>query len=96
MNCINVIMNTNQTILGEERMSEPTLNEVLEAIQTLNHKVDQAIQAIHELRDDIKEGQDEIDFIHNQLRSQNKQIWRTERLYKELYKEVKSLKAAES
>jgi len=81
-------------------MSEPTLGDIVSLIQSLERKMDQRFdqleQAVHELKDDIKVHREEIDFLNDQMHAQNKKIWQTQKLYRELYKEVKSLKTSGS
>lgn len=83
-------------------MSEPTLRDIVSLIQSLERKMDQRFdqleQAIkelkddvHELKDDVKVNQEDIAYLRDRSEEQNKQIWKNQRLYTSLYKELKAL-----
>jgi len=81
----------NQFCQLEERLNKQFNQkfERLEEKMTSGFKLEQTVR---ELQND----REEIEFIYDQLHKQNKQIWKTQKLYKELAKEVKSLKASNS
>ena len=64
--------------------------------EVMSARFNQLEQALYELKEEIADNREDIAYLRERTEEQNKQIWKTQKLYKELSMEVKKLKTSNS
>lgn len=72
-------------------MSEPTLKDVLQAIERIGEKIDEVeeklskkIDQVEQAVGELNEDRSDIDYLKDRLQQQDISIWRVTKLYQEL------------